>query len=251
VGYTVIALCQTVNKKIEKNHVNFLDEILPGLKKRDGVLILKRLNIILDSDSEKGFGLFNPETNILFYRSMHMFKRSTGYDLISLVPTTQATFSQACLTHSQPSPLTAHIISLPLTLSRLPFHLKHTLIRTAIRNGAVFEINYVGALGAENDPLLEDSGAALNGTNAKRNWWASTRELCRVTKGKGIIVSGGASNNIDLRAPRDVGNIISLLGIPQNLAHDAMSAMPKSITIRAQTRMSYRAILSEPVVIIP
>jgi ribonuclease P/MRP protein subunit RPP1 len=57
VGYTVIALCQTVNKKIEKNHVNFLDEILPGLKKRDGVLILKRLNIILDSDSEKGFGL--------------------------------------------------------------------------------------------------------------------------------------------------------------------------------------------------
>ena len=81
------------------------------------------------------------------------------------------------------------------------------MIRTALKNGAVFEINYVGALGGENDPLLVDANAAENGASAKRNWWASAREVVRVTKGKGIIVSGGVVSEADLRAPRDVGNL--------------------------------------------
>ena len=130
-----------------------------------------------------------------------------AYDLIALVPTTHNTFSLACLTHSLPSPLTAHIISLPLTLPRLPYHLKHTLTRTAIKNGTVFEINYVGALGGENDAPLVEAGAAENGPAAKRNWWASTRELVRVTKGKGLLLSGGVVVDEDLRAPRDVANL--------------------------------------------
>jgi ribonuclease P/MRP protein subunit RPP1 len=127
--------------------------------------------------------------------------------LIAVTPMTAATFSLACLTHSLPSPLTAHIISLPLTLPRLPFNLKHTLVRTAIKNGAVFEINYVGALGGENDPVLVSANGAESGTTAKRNWWAATRELTRVTKGKGLITSGGVFAKADLRAPRDIGNL--------------------------------------------
>ena len=130
-----------------------------------------------------------------------------GYDLIALVPTTHNTFSLACLTHSQPSPLTAHIISLPLTLPRLPYHLKHTLIRTAIKNGAVFEINYIGALGGEQDAVLMEADAAESGSSAKRNWWASARELIRVTKGKGLLISGGVVTEADVRPPRDISNL--------------------------------------------
>ena len=126
------------------------------------------------------------------------------YDLLALAPTTTATFSLARLTHSLPSPLTAHIISLPLTLPRLPFHLKHTLVRTAIKNGAVFEINYSGALGGESDV---STGVREGGAGAKRNWWAAAREVVRVTKEKGIIVSGGVSVEAELRAPRDIGNL--------------------------------------------
>ena len=126
------------------------------------------------------------------------------YDLLALAPTTHATFSLACLTHSLPSPLTAHIISLPLTLPRLPFHLKHTLVRTAIRNGAVFEISYVGAFGGECDAAI---GMGEGGSGAKRNWWAAAREVVRVTKGKGIIVTGGVSAESDLRPPRDISNL--------------------------------------------
>lgn len=63
------------------------------------------------------------------------------YDILSLLPTTTGTFSVACLKHSVPSSLTAHVISLPLTGPRLPFYFKHTLVRTALKNGAVLEVS--------------------------------------------------------------------------------------------------------------
>ncbi|CAA7270305.1 unnamed protein product [Cyclocybe aegerita] len=241
VGYTVIAFSQTVPKRVDpKTHVNVLDSLFARLRPRAGVLYLKRLNIVLDQDSEKGFGLIN--ANVPLFNS---------YDLLALVPTTQTTFSLACLTHSLPSQLTAHVISLPLTLPRLPYHLKHTLVRTAIKNGCVFEINYVGALGGEQDATLVDANAAESGPSAKRNWWAAMRELVRVTKGKGLIISGGVVVEADIRPPRDVANLIAISGLAQDAAHDASTKSPKSLVARAQTRKTYRAVLSEPKVVFP
>ncbi|KAJ6601098.1 PHP domain-like protein [Mycena vulgaris] len=239
-GYTVIALNQTVQTAVvPKAHANILDSLVAQLKPRLGIVLLKRLTIILDQESEKGFGLTPANAGI--------FK---PYDLIALVPTTQPTFSLACLTHSQPSVLTAHIISLPLTL-RLDFRMKHTLVRTALKNGAVFEINYVGALGGDNDAILVEAGAAESGASAKRNWWATAKEVTRVTKGKGLIVSGGVVAEADLRAPKDVSNLITLLGLPQETSHSASTKVPKSLVLRAQTRQTYRAVFSEPVLVIP
>lgn len=111
-----------------------------------------------------------------------------------MLPTTQNALSLSCLTFTLPGPLTAHIISLDLASApRLPFFLKHTLIRTAIRNGAVFELVYSPAIGGDE--------------NKRRNWWANARELIRVTNGKNIIISGGAGALADLRAPLDVSNL--------------------------------------------
>ncbi|KDQ51850.1 hypothetical protein JAAARDRAFT_139587 [Jaapia argillacea MUCL 33604] len=234
-GYSVFALNQTVQRKVEpKTHINTLDPLLSLLKKRSGAVFLKRLTIILDEESEKGFGLTSSNASLF-----------NAYDLIALTPTTSSTFSSACLTHSVPSPLTAHIISIPLTLPRLPFYLKHTLVRTAIKNGAVFEINYVGAMGGD------DGGGGEVGVGAKKNWWAAAREIVRVTKGKGIIVSGGVGNETDLRSPKDIGNLITLLDLPQGAARHTSTSTPKSLVLRAQTRKTYRAVLSEPRLVIP
>jgi len=201
---------------------------------------VKRLTILLDDGSEKGFGLTTGHAALF-----------TPYDIIALAPTTAATFSLACLTHTQPSPLTSHIISLPLTLPRLPFNLKHTLVRSALKNGAVFEITYNGALGGECDLTTANALGGEGGAGAKRNWWAAAREVVRVTKGKGIIVSSGSLNQADLRAPRDIANLITVLGLPQNVAHEASTKIPQSLLLRAQTRRTYRAILSEPKIVIP
>jgi ribonuclease P/MRP protein subunit RPP1 len=81
------------------------------------------------------------------------------------------------------------------------------MVRTALKNGAVFELAYAGALGAEGDAAGGFASGSESGAGAKRNWWAAAREVVRVTKGKGIIVTGGVMSQADLRAPRDVGNL--------------------------------------------
>lgn len=62
-------------------------------------------------------------------------------------------------------------------------------------------MNYSGAFGSDPD-AFETSSPAV-----KRNWWAAAREVIRVTKGKGVIISGGITNEPDLRGPRDVVNL--------------------------------------------
>jgi len=220
-------------------------------------VFLKRLTIVLDGDSEKGFGLVSDQadyclhphgtTYLPFHQASTSLSIFSGYDIIALMPTTPGTLSVACLTHSQPSALTAHVISLPLTLPRLPFHLKHTLIRTAIKHGAVFEVNYSGAFGSDPD-AFETASLAI-----KRNWWAAAREVIRVTKGKGVIVSGGVTDEPDLRAPRDIinlcvnpttvlnkpltpvfGNRITMLNLIPDVAHGTMSKEPQAVVLRAR-----------------
>ena len=61
VGYTVFAFNQTAERKVDpKTFVNTLDPLFGQLRKRDGVVYLKRLTIVLDEESEKGFGLVRP-----------------------------------------------------------------------------------------------------------------------------------------------------------------------------------------------
>ena len=85
--------------------------------------------------------------------------------------------------------------------------MKHTLVRTAIKNGVVFEINYAGAIGGDNASNTVQISGGESGVNAKRNWWAAAREVVRFTKGKGLIVSGDVVGEFDYRAPRDVANL--------------------------------------------
>ena len=73
VGYNAIAFNQVVHKKIDpKTFVNGIDLLLERLRKRSGIIYLKRLTIVLDEDSEKGFGLVRalsllPEQSAKFY----------------------------------------------------------------------------------------------------------------------------------------------------------------------------------------
>ena len=58
VGYSVIALTQTVEGVLDpKVNPNQIDVLLKLLKPRPGVVLLKRLTIILDASCDKGFGL--------------------------------------------------------------------------------------------------------------------------------------------------------------------------------------------------
>ena len=52
VGYTVLGFNQIVETKVDpKTHINILDPLLGQLRKRAGVLYLKRLTVVLDEIS--------------------------------------------------------------------------------------------------------------------------------------------------------------------------------------------------------
>lgn len=47
-----------MQRKVDaKTHINVLDPLLAQLRRRTNVVILKRITIVLDEESEKGFGL--------------------------------------------------------------------------------------------------------------------------------------------------------------------------------------------------
>ncbi|KAG9050724.1 hypothetical protein FS837_003062 [Tulasnella sp. UAMH 9824] len=170
-----LALNQTIRGVFNPaTHKNTLLKIRP----RKDITVLRRLTIILTEDSEKGFGLVNGNTEVL-----------KSYDIIALCPTTTTTFSLACLTHTVPSPIAAHIITFDLhSAPRLPFFLKLSTLKVAVKNGAAFEIPYF--------PIV------------KR-------------------------------------------GCKQDQGNHAMAVTPKSLLLRAQTRQTYRAVLSEPRLVMP
>ncbi|KAG8848457.1 hypothetical protein FRB96_001243 [Tulasnella sp. 330] len=200
-GYTVIALNQTVTGVFNpKTHRNTLQ----GIRTREGIVILRRLTIILTEESEKGSGLVTSNFDAL-----------KAYDLIALCPTTPTTFQHACLTYSVASPITAHIITFDLQANqRLPFFMKLSLVRTAIKNGAVFEIRYC--------TIVKKNA----GERARRNWWINAKDVVRATGGKGLIFAGGGLES-EVRAPTDVINL-------------AFTHLEK------ETRQTYRAVLSQP-----
>ena len=58
VGYTAIALDHTIQTKFDpKMHENVFERLFAQLRKREGILYIKRLTIVMDDESDKGNGL--------------------------------------------------------------------------------------------------------------------------------------------------------------------------------------------------
>ena len=140
------------------------------------------------------YGLY-PEMTDAHAQTNNNTEALKAYDIIALSPTTPASFTLACLTHTVPSPIAAHIISLDLHSNPgLPFLRKLSTVKTAIKNGAAFEICY--------SPAVRKS----TGDKNRRNWWVNAKEVVRTTGGKGVIFTSKAVE-ADVRGPKDVVNL--------------------------------------------
>lgn len=244
-GYNVIAYNQTVYGKFDPStqinpfrrqqqrpRVPFpkLDPRVCGKSSVQAAPLtqLSRLTVVLDKDNliKSGTGFVTANSNALLQ-----------YDLLSVMPLTDAAFQHACITLSELKPFSVDIITLDLAASpRLPFHLKRSTVGAALANGVVFEITYGDAL----DPSRE----ARDVPTARRNLFSNARDLLRVTNGKGVIFSSGALAAMSLRAPYDVMNLCvsttkltsraTLMGMTATSAKDTLSATCRSLMIRAR-----------------
>lgn len=112
----------------------------------------------------------------------------TSYDIVAVQPGTDSLFLKCCQSPD------IDIISFDMT-QRLPFKLKHNIVTQAIDKGIYFEVCL--------SQLLKD---AL----ARRIFISNVTDLVRVTRGKGILFTSGATSPLHLRAPYDFVNLYVL-----------------------------------------
>ncbi|ODO06142.1 hypothetical protein L198_01374 [Cryptococcus wingfieldii CBS 7118] len=165
-----------------------------------------------------------------------------AYDILSVAPTTEKSFQLACTDLSNPGPNQISIITLPLHERPFTFRFNHKQMRQASRNGAVFELLYSAAL------FPPPSTPPDIARRYRQNFLSNAREVVRITGGKGIIFSSGPSsgNEASLRGCLDVVNLGTMIGMPANLAKEAVEKTPKMVLLRAQSRKTFKAIMTIP-----
>ncbi|WVQ98680.1 hypothetical protein IAU59_005811 [Kwoniella sp. CBS 9459] len=171
-----------------------------------------------------------------------------NYDILSVSPTSEKAFQLACTDMSNPGPNQISIITLPLHERPFTFRFNRKQMKQAQRNGVVFELLYSAAL---------FPSPALSPVTAKRyrqNFLSNAREVVRITGGKGVIFSSGPGANANengFRGPLDLVNLGTMIGMPSNLAKEAVSDAPRAVLLRAQARRTFKAVMSTVKIIPP
>lgn len=161
--------------------------------------VLTRLTLVLDDPSQ----------------NHRLAALTNAYDILALRPTTEKLLQQACTS------LECDLISLDFS-QRLPCHLKHKLVGSALQRGLCFEICY---------------SAGIMDVQARRNLINNSANLVRATRGgRGVIISSEAKKAVGVRAPFDVINLATLWGLSQERGRDAISGLARAVVVSAKMR---------------
>ncbi|KAG2775135.1 hypothetical protein PC129_g6966 [Phytophthora cactorum] len=137
-----------------------------------------------------------------------------GYDIVAAEAATPKVFQFLC------EQADIDLITFDVT-NRLPFQIKRPWIAAAIKRDIYFEITYT--------PCLGD-------TAGRRYFFSNASNLVRLTGGKNLVFSSGATRDILLRSPYDVINIGLLSGLKYGQALDAISTSCLAVLEHADKR---------------
>ncbi|KAH8433708.1 ribonuclease P subunit p30 family protein [Aspergillus melleus] len=203
-GYTTVALSQTVTGKLPSNPTP------PPVPKNvpEGLTLLNRLNLTLSDPAQ----------------NQRLASLSQVYDLVALRPTNEKALLNACTN------LECDVISVDFSV-RQPYHFKFKMLSAAIARGIRIEICY-------------GPGVTGSGTDARRNLIGNSMSLIRATRGRGIIISSEARRALGVRAPWDVINLACVWGLSQERGKEAICEEARKVTALAKLkRTSWRGIV--------
>ncbi|XP_047327996.1 protein GAMETOPHYTE DEFECTIVE 1-like [Impatiens glandulifera] len=140
-----------------------------------------------------------------------------SYDIVAVRPMNQSAFEQACQT-SEVDMISIHFSD------KMPFRLKHPMVKAAIQRGVYFEITYSG--------LITDA-------QTRRQLISNAKLLVDWTRGKNLIISSAAPSVSEMRGPYDIANLTSLLGLPMERAKAALSKNCRALLTHAVRRKHY------------
>lgn len=91
---------------------------------------------------------------------------------------------------------------------------------------------------------FEIAYAQLFSAARRANFIGNVMSLIRATGGKGLVVSSGAGRAVELRAPRDVVNLLSVWGLGTERGTEAFGAVPRSVIVNERAkRVGYRGVV--------
>ena len=209
-GFETIGLCKIFDptKGVKKGQKmegmtpmnwNRFPEIRELKKTHTKLKILSRITVLLDDPGH-------------VYLLSHDAIQS--YDILAIQPRNEKLFQQACQT------LEIDVISLNM-MERLPFFLKFPTMNAAIERGVHFEITY--------SPALRDP-------SRKKTLIAQAINLVAMAKGKNIIVSSGADNEMDFRGPYDLINLGLLFNFTEKQSKAAVTNNCRAVLFHKEAR---------------
>lgn len=183
------------------------------------------LNVGYDFDSAKNFVRtftsftvtkcpeFNGYTRLLLLyedpkQAIHL--NSQSYDILSLRPKDEKLLQLACS-------MDIDIISLDL---RNRFNFRHSSIKQALTSNIFFELCYSQALD-------EDT---------RHVWMGNARQLIQITRGRNLIFSSGALNEMCQRDLHSVKNLALILGLEEKNMKQTFETNPQTVMRKAATR---------------
>ncbi|KAB8215107.1 RNase P subunit p30-domain-containing protein [Aspergillus novoparasiticus] len=203
-GYTTIALSQTLNGKLPPNPTP--PPVPANVPK--GLTILTRVNLPLSDPTQ----------------NQRLTTLTQAYDLVAIRPANEKALLNACTN------LECDVISLDLSV-RQPYHFKFKMLSAAIARGIRFEICY-------------GPGVTGSGADARRNLIGNAMSLIRATRGRGIIISSEARKALAVRAPWDVINLACVWGLSQERGKEAIcEEARKTVALAKLKRTSWRGII--------
>lgn len=212
-GYQRVALCHhvTLKKGVQLRPAPDLSDLLdetPPTRRGRKLEVLQRLNVIVDDPAV-----------------LHILSSpaAESYDLLSLCPSSGKVFLQSC------SVLPIDIITFNFS-GHLPFNLKHTQLLQAVDRGVSLEICY---------------SPALQGSSTRRSILTNAQDLVKACKGKGVLVSSGASRPLEIRPPLDIVNLSRLFGLSDLQCKAGITTISRTAILHADMRRhSAKAVVS-------
>ncbi|KAJ2395364.1 RNA-binding RNA processing protein rpp1 [Coemansia sp. RSA 2559] len=233
-GYNVIALNQTIYGKLTPEHHSIWKSVpdvsgaiyswdrgtgarinsnATGRVPRDGIRVLRRLTLVV-SDASHGLSISSSGGGL-----------ASEYDIVAVRPTSEK-YLLAAIGGSWD---TVDLISLDMG-SRWGFFVKHKPAGQALSSGYAFEISY--------KPALTDS-------TTRQQWVSNASSIVRMTRGKGLVWTSGASQPFDMRSPYDITALGEALQLNGDLSKRALSTHSRAVLLHAFTRANtLKAVIS-------
>lgn len=221
-GYRYIAINFTLDEKIKlpNGPINPIDihQIRSRLEKYEGLKLFTRLTLIIHDPSQ----------------CQGLAKLQSSFDILAVNPVTEKALQLATTN------LDIDLVSLNLG-TRLPYFLKHKTVGSAIEKGILFEVCYSYVIAGPAGYTLSQSSDSLNlGSSAllvRKNFFNNVLQLVRASRSRGIVISSGATQPLQVRNPTDVLTLMKTLGMDHGRAKHFITKNPENVLKNGRLRI--------------